>query len=334
MAQNGMKIGGSIAYLAASSDSQQPESYLDPEAAYRARNLGILRDKAQTQADCKGAVPVAIHPDGSATPLVPVDSPCVAFETWAEQRSPDYMESTQTGFTSTDRTEKRMVLRRFARDGIRQLYVSYEVTVEPLPGGTYRLSFGPSPDQPPADVRGEGDWKVLAPARYPVPQIVGDADAVRVELYSNGFRKMVDYVHAGRPDRMVMRTEAPRDYYAEDAELTVTMPHFRVNGAAFEAVASLPETLRGPVLWVYIPGHGRYVLSLHSHPDLGFADAGEAAGNSLTFTSDGNVFRVDTVERIAAGSGTYTLRMLQDPGWLPADPQDRAPIMVGTVPAL
>jgi hypothetical protein len=256
----------------------------------------------------------------------------VAFETWAEQRWPDYMESTQTGFTGIDRTEKKTVLRRFARDGIRQLYVSYQVTVEALSGGTYRLSFGPSPDQPPADVRGKGDWGVLAPPRYPVPQIVGDSDAVRVELYSNGFRKMVDYVHAGRPDRMVLRTEAPRVYYAEDAELTVTMPHFRVNGAAFEAVAPLPETLRGPVLWVYVPGHGRYLLSLHPHPELEFVDAGEVAGNSLTFTSDGNVFRIDTAERIAAGSGTYTLHILADPGWLPADLRDRARIMVGTAP--
>jgi hypothetical protein len=167
-----------------------------------------------------------------------------------------------------------------------------------------------------------------------VPQIVGDGDAVRVELYSNGFRKMVDYVHAGRPDRMVLRTEAPRDYYAEDAELTVTMPHFRVNGARFEAVAPLPETLRGPLLWVYIPGHGRYLLSLHAHTEWGFADAGEAAGSSLTFTSDGNIFRIDAAERIAAGSGTYTLRMLPDPAWLPADPPDRSRIMVGTLPGL
>jgi len=335
----GVRIGGNIAYLAASSDVREPASYVDPDARRLAQLLLARREQSQAQAKCGGAVPLAIHPDGSATELLSTQAPCVAFETWAEERSSDYAESVQTGFTGIERTEGKIVLRRFVRDGLRQVYVSYAVTVEALPDGTYRATFGPSSDQPPRDVRGRADWRALSPAKYPVPQILRDGDTVRLKLYAEGTamnttRELVDYIHAGREDRMVLRKEAPRDYYADDAEIAVTRPRIRVNGVACDCVAVLPDTLRGPVLWMYIPGHGRYVLSLHAHAELGFESAGEAAGNSLTFSADGNVFRIDTTERVAAGSGTYTIHMLPDSDWMPADPLDRDRVMMGTAPGL
>src|ERR1700685_4405690 len=78
-----------------------------------------------------------------------------------------------------------------------------------------------------------------------------------------------------------------------------------------------------------MPGYGRSALSLHAPADSGFESAGEAAGNSLMFTVDGNIFRIETAERAAAGSGTYTVHVLPDRGWEPADPQDRARVMIG-----
>jgi hypothetical protein len=336
---NGVRIAGSAAYLTASSDVREPASYIDPDARRVAQVLLSRREQALGQAKCSGAVPLRINPDGSATELLSGDMPCVAFETWAEERSWEYAESVQAGFTGIDRTEGKTVLRRFVRDGLRQVYVRYAATVETLPDGTYRVSFGPSIDQPPVDVRGKADWKLLSPAKYPAPQIVKDEDSIRLELYSEGppadpTRQLADYIHVGREDRMVMRTEAPRDYYAEDAELAFSHPRFRVNGVACDSIAVLPETIRGPVLWVYVPGHGRYVLSLHARVELGFESAGEAAGNSLTFNVDGNVVRIDTAERVAAGSGTYTVYVLPDSNWMPADPQDRARIMIGTAPGV
>jgi hypothetical protein len=314
-------------------------AYIDPDARRLAQVLLSRREQARTQAKCSGAVPIEIHADGSATEMLSTQAPCAAFETWAEESSTDYAESIQTGFTGIERTAGKTVLRRFIRDNLRQVYVSYQATAETLADGTYRVSFGPSSDPPTADVRGKADWRFVSPAQFPVPQIVKDADSVRLELYSEGTpanttRQLVDYIHAGREDRMVMRVEAARDYYAADAELSVTQPRLRINGVARDSAAVLPETIRGLVLWVYVPGYGRYVLSLHAHPELGFESAGEAAGNSLTFTADGNVFRMDTSERVAAGSGTYTVYVLPDLDWIPADPQDRPQIMMGATPGL
>ena len=316
---NGVRVGGSAAYLTESSEVREPASYVDPDARRRAQITLSKREQALREAKCSGAAPLVMNPDGSATELIPSQTPCAAFETWAEEQSADYAESVQTGFTGIERTKGKTVLRRGIRDGLRQVYISYAATVETLPDGTYRVSLGPSSDQPPADVRGKVGWRPTSPAAYPVPQTLKDEDSLRLELYSEGqSRQLVDYIHVGREDRMVMRTEAARDYYAEDAELSMTRPRVRLNGIACDSMVELPDTIRGPVLWIYVPGHGRYVLSLHGFPNLGFESAGEVASASLTFAAGGNVVRIDTGERVAAGSGTYTLYVLADSGWTPA----------------
>jgi hypothetical protein len=322
--EHGHKIGSNVAYLEETSGSGAPEE----------RIVANLRIQFAEVPGGSASVPVIVNPNGLTATVVVNQTPCAAFETWAEQATSDFAESASTGVTAVERTPGKVVMQRFVRDNLRQIYASYTVTVETLPQETYRVSFGPP--TPPADMLGKTDWKVLAPAKYPLPQIMKDEDSIRLELYSNSAtRRVVEYIHAGRQGRMVFRKETPHDSYAEDAELVFTQPHFRVNGVADNAVAELPETMRGSVLWVYVPGHGRYVLSLHAHEDAGFEEAGEVAGNSLTFTApDGNVFRIGTTERIAPGSGTYAVHVLPDAGWMPADPQDRARVMIGAAPGV
>lgn len=340
--EHGHRLGTSVAYLKESGDVRDgtPFSGSLPDGAGQARTWALIIRAAELQNPSGSGVRVLITPNATAAYIPALGSsmePCAAFETWAEQRTSDFAESTQTGVTGVDRTEGTAVIHRFVRDDLRQIYASYTVTVETLPEeGTYRVSFGPPTGDLPAQVSGKADWKTFSPARFPVPQIVKDEDSIRLELYSNGSsRRVVDYIHAGRWDRMVMRKETPHDYYADDAEFGIAQPRVRVNGVVLDGLAVLPETIRGPVLWIYVPGYGRYVLTPHAHPELGVESAGEAAGNSLTFTSaDGNVFRIDTADRIAAGSGSYSVHVFADSSWEPADPLDRGRMMIGAAPGV
>ena len=323
--EHGHKLGSSIAYLEETGDVRDGAPFGTLLANGAQVTIVMQRADGST-------IPVLMGPGGTAAANLVSQRPCAEFETWAEQQFSDFAESAQTGVTPIERTEGKAVFHRFVRDELRKIYVSYTVTVEKLPdAGTHRVSFGPPLEGYAAQVLVNSGWKVLTPAQYPAPQIMRDEDSIRLELYSNGSsRRVVDYIHVGRQDRMVLRKETPHTSYAGDAELAITQPRLRVNGAAVDAISALPETIRGPIVWIYIPGYGRYVLSLQSHADLGFEDAGEAAGNSLTFTSNGNVFRIDTTERVAAGSGAYTVHVLPDLSWIPADPQDRARVTAGT----
>jgi hypothetical protein len=44
------------------------------------------------------------------------------------------------------------------------------------------------------------------------------------------YRRVADYIHAGRQDPLVMRADAPHAYSADDAEFAVAQPGFRING--------------------------------------------------------------------------------------------------------
>jgi hypothetical protein len=186
----------------------------------------------------------------------------------------------------------------------------------------------------PADVKGKDDWKVVAPPRYPAPQLMQDGDEIPLELvtYDRGI-KLIDYIHAGELDKMPKRADAARDSYAEDAEFTLAQPGLRVNGVARESIV-FPETIRGGVLWLYVPGQGRYIVAFAPHRDSGFEKAGEVSGNLMTLVADGNVLRIESLDRIAPGGGVYNVYGMLDAGWEPADPQDRERFMAGTSPGV
>jgi hypothetical protein len=123
--------------------------------------------------------------------------------------------------------------------------------------------------------------------------------------------RLVEYIRIGTTGIAELRIEAPRDSYAEDAEFNISHPQFRANGRSVSAGAM--EDFHSAALRVRIPGFGNYILSLKQHPDLGFENAGEVSGTSLTFQVRGNLFRIDCAERIASGSAGYNVYALLDP---------------------
>jgi hypothetical protein len=135
-----------------------------------------------------------------------------------------------------------------------------------------------------------------------------------LDLYTDSStnQKLVDYIHVGKKGQMALRKEASHDSYASDAEFNLVQPHLKRNGLPQESAASV-ESLHGPVLWLDVPGEGRYVLTFQPGTNLGLEKVGEVEGNSLTFMVRGNVFQIESEERIAPGSGAYRVYGRLDP---------------------
>jgi hypothetical protein len=247
--------------------------------------------------------------DGSKVLTPPPASdmmPRAEFETWVEQRYRDYAESVLTGFTSIEREGGKTTVRRFVRDNFHQTDLTYKMTLEVIPGTkTFRAVFNDSP------------------LPYPDPQILREGETIALILASDARtgRRLVDYIRVGT-GIMKPRQGVARDIYADDAELTITRPRLRTNGVE-QQTANLPATLSAPVVWVYIPGQGRYALSFKPRADQGFERAGEVSENSLVFSLGGNIFRIDCADRIATGSGTYNIYARKDPAQDPPDDPTR-----------
>jgi hypothetical protein len=161
---------------------------------------------------------------------------------------------------------------------------------------------------------------------YPVPQILRDGETIALTLAADARtgRRLVDYVRVGT-GVMHSRTAVSRDVYAEDAELTVAQPRLRTNGV--EQKGESPSAkVSAPMVWVDIPGQGRYDLSFKPRADQGFERAGEVSESSLMFSLGGNIFRIDCADRIATGSATYNIYARRD---LKVDPANVTRFTVG-----
>ncbi|MGH9647251.1 MAG: hypothetical protein ACRD4E_10585 [Bryobacteraceae bacterium] len=250
------------------------------------------------------ATPVIVIQNGAAVvPPPPRDKgPRVDFETWVEQPTRDFAESVVAKDADFEREAGKATIHRVVRDNFRDISLAYTVTVETIPSTeTFRVVFSDSA------------------VPHPVPQVLRDGETIALTLMNDARtgRRVVDYIRVST-DLVRPRKGAARDIYADDAELAITQPHLRTNGVEQKADGA-SGTMSAPVVWVDIPGQGRYDLSFKPRADQGFERAGEVAENSLVFSLGGNIFRIDCADRIATGSGTYNIYARKDPE-APADP--------------
>lgn len=278
-----------------------------------------LQDEALAKA---GGAPLEVTLSGKKTIVAPrTPAPRLTFETWSERLSRDYQESVFTGFNGFEWEGNRVIIQRFIRDNFRRVYIRYSIAAEKTPEG-YQLAFGAPGGPAPDDLPTSPGWKIIPPVQFPVPQLLDDGDIFPLELYTDARtgQRLVDYVHMLDQATMRTRKEPARDSYADDAELAVSQPSLKANGSPLPSAADIGAP-HGQLLSIYIPGHGSYTVGLKPRPD--FELAGEVSGNTLTFFSDRNFFRLDCGARIAtAGSAAYNLYIRRDAS-APA-PRDRA----------
>ncbi len=137
------------------------------------------------------------------------------------------------------------------------------------------------------------------------------------------------YVFPYNPPPVKAATVRPpsRDFFDADAELVVAKPRVSLNGTAVE-VSQDPAPVKGKIVWIYMPGRGRYLLSLSPRP--GFGVAGQVGGTSLEFELRGDEIQIDTKERIAEGSALYNLYVLLQSDWLPPNQSSQTTARMGS----
>jgi hypothetical protein len=109
---------------------------------------------------------------------------------------------------------------------------------------------------------------------------------------------------------------AARPFSINDAEMRLQMGSLVVNGKPQFGTEGA-RVVTGELVWFYVPGHGRYILSLTPRPDLGFERAGEVRGGLVTFSIDNDQVVLESPTMIAPGEAPYFLYVLHDPSWAP-----------------
>jgi hypothetical protein len=223
------------------------------------------------------------------------------------------------------------VIHRFMSDRRQRVYFGYDVLIEDLPEpDTYRITFGQLTAESVRQVLGNDavSWTQLPAPDWggPAVRTIRAGEVLALDLLTNNTtgQKIVDYVTVKGPSfdpnwDFIYETGAPRDFRTEDAALELRSPHVSVNGPHGVSDITTGVFVYGPVVWLYLPMYGRFILSLIPHPELGFVNAGEIRGSTLTFTVGGDTFNLVSAGRIAPGQRSFNLYVLQQPEWRPAN---------------
>jgi len=202
------------------------------------------------------------------------------------------------------------------RDAAHKRDFAYDIELEPnLDGKTVQIRIKPFTSTRVSFV--EPGWTLLAPPKYPVIPMVKVGDTVALDLLVNQAtgQKVVDYLTVVRHNE-----PAPHDFTMADVVLALHNPRVWVNGMLIDATAHFSGGTSGPVVWLYLAGHGRFVLSLWPNEKLGFQKNGEAWSDKLTFREGSTELRVQSNTPVAPGTGRYNLYVVHEPGWRPNGP--------------
>jgi hypothetical protein len=252
------------------------------------------------------------------------------------------------------------VIHRVLLDRKKKIYVGYDAVVTVLAEpNRYRVTFQKLTMTPQLSLNFLGDsisaWtEIQAPLgggpptwsqiRTPpawestTPREIRGGEVLELNLLENARtgQRVIDYITVQEPSRKFAGFDSisdrkfsfepgtSRDFRTDDVELTIQAPRLSINGKLDATSSRRFDEVSGPVVWIYIARHGRYLLSLVPRPELGFQRAGEVRGTSLNFTIGNETFTVNAGARIAPGQAPFNLYVLHDPNWKPnysnADP--------------
>jgi hypothetical protein len=215
-----------------------------------------------------------------------------------------------------------VVGQRFIDDPAHKRSFGYDVRVEPSPNGnSAQIRIEPLHSAQHAVQSGWTQFGLPAGLpKYPVIPDLKAGDTVVIDLLMNPAtgQKIVDYltlVRTGGPDGVVVH-----DFTLTDVQLSLNRPRVMVDGKALESAESSGTT--GAFVWIYLKGHGRFILSLFPNQKFGFQKNGAAEADALTFHDGPTEIRVNCEGAVAPGQGPYNLYVVHEPAWHAYSPSD------------
>lgn len=295
-------------------------------------------------------------------------------QTQADPPSSPLARRFASSFNSTGSLQGRpSFLSRRLLDHTNHVYFGYELLLEEQQPGTYMATFGKlgiTPLEIGASMSGwvssgvangsvqpATEWTMQDLPEIPKPRPVQPGDKLIIVLFQDALTgdKLFDEIEIHPQPQMVTParisvsnlrgtggsptvptvTGPARDYSVGDAEMRIAQPRITLNGEPATSSAFRPSRgAIGALVWIYLPGKGRYILSLAPRPELHFVKAGEVRGGSASFTAGAD--KVDKIliecsNEIVPARSAYNLYVLADPQWEPISQSQKSQIEMGSV---
>jgi hypothetical protein len=195
----------------------------------------------------------------------------------------------QTDVMHTEAKDGRPVIfHRFLTDPAAKIYCGYDVEVEPMEKPGYaRLRFKPfslRADQLPKEYHAES-FRALDSPQFPA-ETFQSGQTIAIDVLANPAtgQKVVDYIEVSYEPVRIPTKADPRDFQVSDVILHIVAPGLRLNDTAVPPAIVAAQVIARKLVWLSVPGHGRYLLSLSPYAGYAFQKAGIATGYSLSFS--------------------------------------------------
>jgi hypothetical protein len=198
-------------------------------------------------------------------------------------------------------------------DNVHKLEFGYDIALDPAADGkSAQIRIERSATKARAAV--DSQWTFLFLPKYPVIPNVKVGDTVALDLLVNPAtgQRIVDYLTLARHGDMYRQRE-PRDFQLTDAEMSMIAPRILIDGKPLADLSS--GGVSGVLIWLYISGRGRYILSLAPNDKFGFRKNGMVSEYGFLFHDGASEIRVECQARVAPGSGVFNLYVLHEPDW-------------------
>jgi hypothetical protein len=155
-------------------------------------------------------------------------------------------------------------------------------------------------------------------------KMIADGETFALDLLVNpkSGMKIVDYVTLAFDRARLYPPSKPRDFGVTNVELAMKNFQLRIDGEPVKT-ASARRDCRGALLWFYLPGQGRFIVSLAPRAGYDFRKVGMIEENTIAFTWDGARYEWISSEPIIGSGGVWNLWVLHDASYTPFLEEER-----------
>ncbi|MGI9067413.1 MAG: hypothetical protein ACR2HX_13560 [Pyrinomonadaceae bacterium] len=230
------------------------------------------------------------------------------------------------GFKSRAFVDEDQVVHRVLVDATGKYVFGYDLLVQAVPASkTFNIAVTPLNVLIEAKLLAsspEGQAAHIATLQQSAePQILDDGDSFALDLLVNQNTgvKIVDYVSVSF-DRLNHWDDnprtLPRDFTLDAVALTIMDYRLLVDGNL--VAAGKPATnFTGALLWCYVEGQGRFIVSLVPRDGYQFQKVGVINENRMEFTVKGKHYEWLSSSPILPSGGSWNIWVLHDPNYVP-----------------
>lgn len=158
------------------------------------------------------------------------------------------------------------------------------------------------------------------------PQVMDDGDSFALDLLVNQNTgvKIVDFVKVSFERSKLWEDKTvplPRDFTLDAVALKIV--DFKLTIGGNQVMTGLRGAdFAGALLWCYVEGHGRFIISLVPRDGYAFEKSGVIDDNKIAFQINGRQYEWLSSEPVLPGGGTWNVWVLHDPKYVPFGTRD------------